>query len=238
MNNLDKSSKSEKRNHQIEFYQSEQLLYRSVMKFVMEGLKNAEAVIVVSSNSHEQALKLALERQIHSNKLSLENGQLTFINADEFLSKMSVKNSINAAYFHSVLGESVKQARARFGSVRAYGEMVDLLWKRGDIEATIQLENEWAVLLSHHPLTLLCGYHLEDFEKVDHSHPMLEICKMHSHSAETGVPLDLRGDSRKLDAATLLKRHLATLRKKLEDRTKELICSIEVDSKQTSSLNL
>jgi hypothetical protein len=48
--------------------------------------------------------------------------------------------------------------RGRETTIRAYGEMVDLLWKDGRSAASIKLEMLWNRLAGTHDFSLLCGY--------------------------------------------------------------------------------
>jgi len=54
----------------------------------------------------------------------------------------------------------LRAARAKFPIVRAFGEMVAVLWERDQREAAIELEELWNELLGHHPFSLMCGYPL------------------------------------------------------------------------------
>ena len=49
--------------------------------------------------------------------------------------------------------------------IRAYGEMVDVLWQRGQTAAAIRLEMLWNQLAQTHSFALLCGYSMGHFYK-------------------------------------------------------------------------
>lgn len=51
------------------------------------------------------------------------------------------------------------------GTVRAYGEMVDVLWKGGQMDAAMKLESLWNQLAHSHEFALLCGYSMGHFYK-------------------------------------------------------------------------
>jgi hypothetical protein len=51
--------------------------------------------------------------------------------------------------------------------VRAYGEMVDILWREGKIDAAIELEQLWNELASKYSFTLLCTYSVDSLLKGD-----------------------------------------------------------------------
>jgi len=64
--------------------------------------------------------------------------------------------------------------------IHVYGEMVDVLWRRGDTRAAIQLEMLWNDLANRHDFSLLCGYAMGNFYKDAEKR---EICSHHTHSA-------------------------------------------------------
>ena len=76
-------------------------------------------------------------------------------------------------------------------TIRAYGEIVDVLWKSGQEVAAIRLEMLWNKLAMTHNFSLLCGYSMGHFYK-DAS--LAAIHDQHSHVvAATGA----LGDARK-----------------------------------------
>jgi hypothetical protein len=66
-------------------------------------------------------------------------------------------------------------------SVRAYGEMVDLLWKDGSQKAAIRLEMLWNQLAQTREFSLLCGYSMGNFYK---KAGIEDIFCQHSHILE------------------------------------------------------
>jgi hypothetical protein len=64
------------------------------------------------------------------------------------------------------------------GRVRIFGQMVDVLWQRGERNAAIQLEVLWNELAQTEAFSLLCGYAVGHFYK----HAAFEqVCAQHSH---------------------------------------------------------
>ena len=71
--------------------------------------------------------------------------------------------------------------------IRAYGEMVDVLWKAGQTAAAIQLEMLWNQLAQTHQFALLCGYSMGNFYK---DAAQQEISGLHTHvSSDTQGPI-------------------------------------------------
>src|SRR5438034_1963229 len=66
-------------------------------------------------------------------------------------------------------------------SVRAFGEMVDLLGRDGNPEGAIRLEELWNDLLREDGFSLLCAYPMGNFYKEAHCEPFGRVCATHSH---------------------------------------------------------
>ena len=85
----------------------------------------------------------------------------------------------DAARSQSVGGVLGNLTGGRHGvTVRAFGEMVDWLWKNDATEAAIRLEVLWNELANTRAFSLLCGYSMGNFYK----HGAYEnICSQHTH---------------------------------------------------------
>ena len=87
------------------------------------------------------------------------------LDAETTLDQILVDGMPAANLFHSLMEETL--ASINTGSprdnVRAYGEMVDLLWRRGHTAAAIQLEELWNAFLAERPVSLLCAYMMGSF---------------------------------------------------------------------------
>jgi hypothetical protein len=64
------------------------------------------------------------------------------------------------ARFVGVVGGAIERVRLQATApiVRAFGEMVAVLWAQGRPSAALAVEDVWNDLLGHHPFSLLCGY--------------------------------------------------------------------------------
>jgi hypothetical protein len=91
--------------------------------------------------------------------------------------------------FEQVIGGTIRglrRAKPNAG-LRAYGEMVGILWAAGQVDAAVQLEKFWNVLMADDGLTLFCGYPIDMFAddvQVDRLHDVL--CA-HTHVLPGGV---------------------------------------------------
>jgi hypothetical protein len=76
------------------------------------------------------------------------------------------------------------KGRADRTVVRAYGEMVDVLWKEGRSRAAIRLEMLWNALAMRSGVALLCGYAMANFYR--QTHLFEEVCRQHTHHMMPG----------------------------------------------------
>ena len=77
-----------------------------------------------------------------------------------------VGDTPNGELFEANVGRLIEQASdGRRTRVRAYGEMVDVLWRQGRSEAAIKLEILWNRLALKYHFALHCGYAMGSFYK-------------------------------------------------------------------------
>jgi hypothetical protein len=99
--------------------------------------------------------------------------------ADEALNKFRVNHCPHDRLFSDLVTELMERARASGRPVRAFGEMVALLWARGDTAATIRLEHLWNSLSKSQAFSLFCAYPRTGFTE-NTSKSIADICAAHS----------------------------------------------------------
>jgi hypothetical protein len=134
-------------------------LVRDVARYVGEGLAGGETAVVVAGPRHRKALAADLGVAAGA---AIDGGLLEFLDADEMLARFMVRGYPDAERFDSVIGELVRDARAR-GRLRAYGEMVGILWQSEQYPAAIRLEQLWNKLRRDVNFSLYCGYPIDVF---------------------------------------------------------------------------
>jgi hypothetical protein len=70
---------------------------------------------------------------------------------------------------------------AGYATVRAFGEMVDILNRRGNLAAAIRLEELWNELLAAERIALLCAYAVDAFDRTEYETTLPSIGHVHSH---------------------------------------------------------
>jgi len=166
--------------HAVRFYEDDRSLCRIVADFVGDGLAAGEQAIVIATPSHTDYICRALEGLTFNVATLRERRDLIVLDAQETLSTFMRASVPDANAFRRSVGgviEAMIEGRPKPG-MRAYGEMVDLLWKQEQAEAAIRLEVLWNELANLYPFSLLCGYSLGNFYKLGaYEH----ICAQHTH---------------------------------------------------------
>jgi hypothetical protein len=83
--------------------------------------------------------------------------------------------------FHAVVGGLIAELRLQYPTVRAYGEMVDILWQNGERDAAIRLEEYWNELGKLQTFSLFCAYFMDNLDAGTYGGPLECVCKVHTH---------------------------------------------------------
>ena len=110
-----------------------------------------------------------------------QSGKLILLDAAQTLAQFTKDGKPDPKKFDEVVGNLVRKMHTQFPRIRAYGEMVGLLWQDGHHQATVQLEKLWNELGSTLPFSLFCGYSLDAFKDSAHTEAFAQICACHSH---------------------------------------------------------
>jgi hypothetical protein len=163
--------------HEVQYYEHSRFLVGRVADFIAPGLQAGEAAVVIATPKHADLIDAELGQRGIDVEAAQRSGTLVSQDAVETLAKVMLAGRPDPYLFDTVIGATIAQARAKATApiVRAFGEMVAVLWAQGRPGAAIALEDLWNRLLGHHPFSLLCGYPIEqlgasDIEKVSSLH--------------------------------------------------------------------
>jgi signal transduction histidine kinase len=206
--------------HFVQFYEDEPFLCATVADFLEGGVRAGQPMVAIATASHRQLFARALEGRGHDVGSLTSSGQLNFLDARETLSIFMRGGMPDASLFLNGLDGLFARlsAVAPGGRVRAYGEMVDLLWQDGNGPAAIRLEELWNELGRRHTFTLLCAYGLRGFDNETDGVAFARICATHGRVAPAeGYGLAADADHR-LRQVAILQQRAAVLGKEVERR--------------------
>ena len=144
--------------HIAQFYEHDGMLLDALEGFIRGGLKAGDSAIVIATAEHLEAL----EQRIYDSGVDVAKArmkdQYIAMEAGEALSRFMAKGWTDDKLFANFVTELITRARANNRRVRAFGEMVALLWARGDQAATIRLEYLWHQICKSQAFSLFCAY--------------------------------------------------------------------------------
>jgi DcmR-like sensory protein len=166
--------------HAVRFYDTRESLCRLVAEFLGKGLITQHPVLVIATPEHRAGIVAELSARHFDVDRMQAAGDLLLLDAADALASFMVDGLPDAHLFVASMTRAIEQVcRGRTGStIRAYGEMVDVLWKAGQDIAAIRLEMLWNQLAMTHDFSLLCGYAMGTFYK---DADLSEIHRQHSH---------------------------------------------------------
>ncbi|HVT39058.1 MAG TPA: MEDS domain-containing protein [Gemmatimonadaceae bacterium] len=165
--------------HLVEFYDHDQVFLDSLEGFASGGIRAGEAVIVIATEPHRRALEDRLAARGIDVELARSRQQYIDLDAEATLATFMSNGWPDDDLFMQAITRLLIRAGAPARPVRAFGEMVALLWARGDNAATIRLEHLWHTLCLARGFSLFCAYPKSGFTE-DASASMREICATHS----------------------------------------------------------
>lgn len=177
--------KSQERQHAVRFYENDQSLFKTVGQFLSEGLVVGEPAIIIATKDHQRGIIDELTGRLIDVARARRIGDLVLLDADETLALFMSPDGPNADLFERYVGRVIDQVVGghRASRVRAYGEMVDVLWRDGQTDAAVQVEILWNQLATTFAFSLLCGYAMGHFFKQPAQ--MQRICAHHTSVVES-----------------------------------------------------
>ena len=175
-------SRPEDQAHLVQFYHDPVVLGSSVSLYLGEGLDRGEAAVVVTTPERWNDFRRGLEERGLDCERLQEEEQLTVKDAARTLELFMRNGMPDAELFRQSIAPVFTHLAARgYPHIRAYGEMVSLLWRRGQQEAAVHLEVLWNEIRRMHRFTLLCAYEGDALALEFHGRPGLRITEEHSH---------------------------------------------------------
>ena len=170
-------------NHVLQIYEDDQVFLDSLEGFVSSGFEAGESVIVIATTAHLIALDNQLKSHNFDTDALIAANQYIPLNAEEALTRFMVVGWPDRNLFMDWVNELLIRARTNGRQVRAFGEMVAILWAQGYSGATVQLEQLWNEFCDTQAFCLFCAYPKSGFTE-DANTSIRNICSAHSTMIE------------------------------------------------------
>jgi hypothetical protein len=177
----------------IQLYTDEAFFAHAVSEFLATGLADGAGAVVIATGPHAQAIRTRLA-ELADVAEAEARGQLLFADAHGTLAAFMVDGMPDRARFFATVTPLLDRVhRAGYRDLRAFGEMVDLLWDH-NLPATVALERLWNETLADRRVSLLCAYRIDNFDREVHRGALHQLTHTHSHV----IPVE---DYERLEAA-------------------------------------
>jgi hypothetical protein len=180
--------------HLVQFYRADEcLLTRNVVDFLIRGLKQGDALLVITTPERNAAFSSGLRESGIDPDVAVLERKLLFADAEQTLRRFMRDGQPDWRRFERTIEALIGEVRlhAEHGGLRAYGEMVGLLWQRGEFQAAIRLEQFWNKLMGANALNLFCAYPIDLFGKDFQTETLHALLCEHTHLVPAGRNGDL-----------------------------------------------
>ncbi|MCE3226579.1 MAG: hypothetical protein K0S32_1130 [Bacteroidetes bacterium] len=166
--------------HLLQIYENDEVILNSLEGFIKSGLAAGESVIIIATEDHLSALnKGLLNYGLDLDALKKDFSYIP-LNAHETLAKFMRNGWPEEKLFLKTVKEVISLGRGKNNrKVRAYGEMVAILWGQGHNGATVQLEHLWNKFCETEIFCLFCAYPKTGFTQ-DPEESIKHICSAHT----------------------------------------------------------
>jgi hypothetical protein len=174
----------EPKQHVVQLYgRDDQLLTRHVGQYLAEGLRRGDGLLLIATGAHTEAIVRGLEEEGGAFAAAALAGRVLVLDAEATLTRFLVDGSPSWELFEDVVGTAVRGLHARVPgrSLRAFGEMVGVLWSTGQTAAAVRLEEYWNRLLEDHAASLFCAYPIDVFHGECETDEFTMLAAAHTH---------------------------------------------------------
>ncbi len=184
--------------HAVLFYGHDEELAERVVGYLLEAFAKGGVAVVIATPEHRRKFEARLRKALGGDAAlaaAADSGAYLPLDARETVRALMPADRLDPApasrldpapagrldpvAFDRVIGDLIRQAGTGGRPVRAYGEMVALLWDDGLVNAAIQLEAMWNELGRAHSFSLFCGYPAGSVTRDGHLDAFAAMCRLH-----------------------------------------------------------
>ena len=163
--------------HVVQFYGRDEELADRVTDYLLGALDGGGVAVVIATPEHRREFETRLGQAGVDLAGARDDGSYLALDAGQMLRELMVADKLDSAAFDRVTGAVIAAAGAAGRPVRAFGEMVALLWDDGLVNDAIQLEAMWEELGARYPFSLFCGYRADSV--TSDMDAFAEVCRLH-----------------------------------------------------------
>jgi hypothetical protein len=163
--------------HVVSFYDGDEQLTSIVTAYLAASVRDGDTVIVIATPEHRAAFTAALAAA----GIAPDYQRVQVFDAAATLGRFMRDGLPDPEGFKDSVGQLLRVAAKSGRPVRAYGEMVSLLWEDGNRAGAVALEQLWNHLAKTTPFSLLCGYPHTAAADPAGANDLASVCHLHTH---------------------------------------------------------
>ena len=160
--------------HVVQFYERDERLHRTIVRFFGDACRTGSPAIMISRRRTFDAVVAGLGAD------RAFAGRIQFVDAETVLDDIMRGPSLDRSRAAAALDTLCAEHRAGDAVVYVYGEMVDVLCKRGQRDAAIALETIWNERCTGPRFAVMCGYDLAGFGGDVPGNDYRAVCRAHT----------------------------------------------------------
>ena len=204
--------------HFVQFYEADSFLLNSLSGFIGRAISSGDAALVIATDAHRKSLDELLTSNGMDPAGAKVRGQYVALDAAETLAMFMVDGSPEPQRFNQVIGNVIESVTDGRNNVRAFGEMVAILWAEGNYSAAIKLEELWNALQKNYSFSLFCAYPINGFSGEKFVDQLSGICTAHSRVIPAESYAELVHQDDRLRAIIRLQQKAKTLQAEIRQR--------------------
>jgi anti-sigma regulatory factor (Ser/Thr protein kinase) len=147
--------------------------------YLTRALGAGDVSIVIATPDHQAAFREELAAAGVA-AAAVDSDAIVWVDAATTLARFMTDGRLDPDAFRTVVGGVVRTASRSGREIRAYGEMVGLLWDAGDVLGAIELEKLWNELAREFEFSLYCAYHGHSLAVHEHADELYSVCHLHT----------------------------------------------------------
>jgi hypothetical protein len=165
--------------HVLQIYDTDEQFLSSLIGFVGAGINAGYCTIVIATQVHLDILDARLQTLGMQPQYLKDADIFIPLNAEDTLARFMVNGWPDKLLFQHTIGSILERASKDKRRVRAFGEMVAVLWAQGKHGATVALEALWNEFMKKEAFSLFCAYPKAGFTQ-DIRKSIEAICSFHT----------------------------------------------------------
>jgi signal transduction histidine kinase len=168
---------------------------------------------VIATPTHRDGLERRLKVERINVVQARRAGRYVPLDAAETLARITNEGWPDPVKFGEIIGGAVARATAAGSAaqVRAFGEMVALLWADGRRDAAVRLEELWNELARSHAFSLVCAYPMAAFGAQADEASFSSVSEQHTQVLPTETYTAIAEPDARLRAVAALQQKAAAL---------------------------